>query len=54
MNGYNSNLHTPIVLIIVVVTLVVSTITYNAKAVQFEIDKSQLKKHRNLEALLVI
>ena len=38
MNGYNSNLHTPIVLIIVVVTLVVPTITYNAKAAQFEID----------------
>jgi thiol-disulfide isomerase/thioredoxin len=44
MNGYNRNLHTPIVLIIVVVTLVVSTITYNAKAAQFEIDKSQFKK----------
>ena len=44
MNGYNSNLHTPIVLIIVVITLVVPTITHNAKAAQFVIDKSKFKK----------
>jgi thiol-disulfide isomerase/thioredoxin len=44
MNGYNSNLHTSIVLIIVIITLVVPTITHNAKAAQFDIDKSKFKK----------
>jgi thiol-disulfide isomerase/thioredoxin len=38
-----SNMRT-IVLIVVVTTLVVPTITYNANAAKFEIDKSQFKK----------
>ena len=59
MSGYSNNVHTSLVLIIVILTLVAGpTITYlispyNAKAAQFEIDKSQFKKHRNLLALLV-
>jgi|SRR5919198_3160726 thiol-disulfide isomerase/thioredoxin len=50
MNGYSSNIHKPPVLIILVITLIAGqAITYmitsdNAKAAQFEIDKSQYKK----------
>ena len=50
MSGYSNNVPTSLVLIIVTLTLVASTtITYlispyNAKAAQFEIDKSQFKK----------
>jgi len=50
MNGYSNNIHMPLVLIVITFTLVAGqTITYlispyNAKAAQFEIDKSQFKK----------
>jgi thiol-disulfide isomerase/thioredoxin len=50
VSGYSNNVHTSLVLIIITLTLVAgTTITYlispyNAKAAQFEIDKSQFKK----------
>ena len=51
MNGYsNNNVDTPLVLIIVALTLIAGltiiclTSPYNAKAAQFEIDKMQFKK----------
>jgi nucleoside permease NupC len=50
MKGYSNYIHMPLVLIVVVLTLIAGpTITYlinpyNAKAAQFEIDKSQFKK----------
>ena len=50
MNRYGKNIHMSLVLIIIALTLIIfPTITYlinpyNAKAAQFEIDKSQFKK----------
>ena len=51
MNGYsNNNVDTPLVLIIVALTLIVGptiiclTSSHSAKAAQFEIDNSQFKK----------
>jgi hypothetical protein len=61
MNGYsNNNVHTPLILIIVALTLIASpTITYltspyNANAAQFKMINHNLKKRQNLLVPLVI